>query len=421
MTPPEMSGPLTGVRGIVLTQAWAGNWCTSLLGQMGADVIQVEVRKRIDIWRGSYDAPIPSQVRGKKPLQQPWNMGAGYNSICLNKRCITLDLGTDEGMTIFKRLVPFADFVAENFSPRVMGNFGIGYEQLKEIKPDIILASLSGYGHDGPWANVPAIGGTIEPTAGQSALLGYAGDQPLNSGQMFPDPIAAMYGVLGIAAALRHRDRTGEGQYVDLSMQEANASIIGDAAMEYVLTGRQRPRMGNRHTTFAPHGIFPAAGEGQWVALACETDAQWRALSDLAGRDWAADARFTTLEDRKRHEDDLEAAISEWSRETSREELVAMLLRAGVIAAPVHDAFEVARDEQMLDRGFLRAVDHPQTGEWTQATLPVRFSATPAEHFRPAPCQGEHTAEVLEELLGLSSDEVDALVAAGISGEGPPA
>lgn len=414
-----MSGPLTGVRGIVLTQAWAGNWCTSLLGQMGADIIQVEVRKRIDVWRGEYAGAIPPQVRGKRLEQHPWNTSPSYNSICLNKRCITLDLGTNEGMEIFKRLIPFADFVAENFSPRVMGNFGLDYESLRAMKPDVILASLSGYGHDGPWANVPAIGGTIEPTSGQSGLLGYADGQPLNSGQMFPDPVAAMYGVLGIVAALRHRDLTGEGQFIDLSMQEANASIIGDAALEYVLTGEQRPRMGNRHTTFAPHGIFPAA-DGRWIALACEDEAQWCALAALAGEGWADDPRFATRASRKQHEDDLEAAISAWTSRSDRDELVARLGAVGVVTAPVQDAFEVGEDRQMRERGFIRSVAHAEAGDWLQATLPMQFSRTPAQHVRPSPLQGEHTHEVLAELLDMPAKEVDELVRLGISGGGPP-
>ncbi|MCA9849036.1 MAG: CoA transferase, partial [Dehalococcoidia bacterium] len=217
-----MSGPLSGTRGIVLTQAWAGSWCTSLLGQMGADVVQIEVRKRPDSWRGDYAAPIPSQLRDRPSAVNPWNCNPLYNSVNLGKRCITLDLGTEEGMAVFKRLLPFADFCAENFSPRVLGNFGITYEQMCEIKPDIVLASLSAYGHSGPWTNIPGIGGTIEPSSGMSGMLGYEGGPPLNSGQMFPDAIAALNGVAGIVTALRHRDLTGQGQYIDLSMMESS-------------------------------------------------------------------------------------------------------------------------------------------------------------------------------------------------------
>lgn len=421
MTPPPTAGPLHGTRGIVLTQAWAGNWCTALLGMMGADVIQVEFRARLDSWRGDYSAPVMAGVRDLPTAQHSWNCNPLYNSISLNKRCITLDLARPEGVEVFRRLVPYADFVAENFSPRVLGNLGIDYEALAQIKPDIIVASLSAYGHTGPWANIPGIGGTIEPTAGQSALLGYRDGPPLNSGQMYPDPIAGLYGVLGIVSALHHRERTGRGQYIDLSMQESNLSVIGDAALEFTTSGTQRPRLGNRHTTFAPHGIFAARGDERWVALACETEAQWAALCVVAGHpEWRTDARFVTNAARKANEDALEASIAAWVAEGDRDALVARLVAAGVIAAPVLHSLEVAGDAHLRARHVVREVDHPEVGRKWQATLPMHFSRTPADVVRHAPLQGQHNYEVLDELLGMTAAEVDELIRLGISGTGPP-
>lgn len=421
MTPPPTAGPLHGTRGIVLTQAWAGNWCTALLGMMGADVIQVEFRARLDSWRGDYSAPVMAGVRDLPTAQHSWNCNPLYNSISLNKRCITLDLARPEGIEVFRRLMPHADFVAENFSPRVLGNLGIDYEALAKIKPDIIVASLSAYGHTGPWANIPGIGGTIEPTAGQSALLGYRDGPPLNSGQMYPDPIAGLYGVLGIVSALRHRERTGRGQYIDLSMQESNLSVIGDAALEFTTNGTQRPRLGNRHTTFAPHGIFAARGVERWVALACETEGQWAAFCVVAGRpEWRTDPRFVTNAARKENEDALESAVAAWVAEGDRDEVVARLLAAGVIAAPVLHSLEVAEDAHLRARHVVREVDHPEVGRKWQATLPMHFSRTPADIVRHAPLQGQHNYEVLDELLGMTEAEVDELVRLGVSGTGPP-
>lgn len=421
MTPPPTAGPLQGTRGIVLTQAWAGNWCTSLLAMLGADVVQVEVRRRLDSWRGDYSAPIPAGLRDLPSAQHSWNCNPLYNSVSLNKRCITLDLGTVEGIEVFRRLVEHADFVAENFSPRVLGNLGIDYEALAKIKPDVILASLSAYGHDGPWSNVPGIGGTIEPTAGQSALLGYADGPPLNSGQMYPDPVAGLYGVLGIVAALHHRERTGRGQYIDLSMQEANLSVIGDAALEFMTNGTQRPRLANRHTTFAPHGIFATLGNDRWLALACETEPQWRALCEVARHpDWLDDPRFTMNAARKMHEDALDAAIAAWTAEADRDDLAARLTAAGVIAAPVLDSLEVAQDAHLRARGVVREIEHPEAGRHAQSTLPMHFRRTSANIVRHAPLQGQHTYEVLEELLGMGADEIDELVRRGVSGMGPP-
>lgn len=415
------AGPLAGVRGIVLTQAWAGTFCTELLALLGADVVQVEVRKRLDAWRGSYDAPLAKGLKDVPTAEHAWNCNYLYNSVNLNKRCVTLDLQMPEGLALFKRLLPHADFVAENFSPRVLGNLGIGYEEMRAIRPDVILCSLSAYGHDGPWANIPGIGGTIEPTSGMSALLGYEGGPPINSGQMYPDAVAGFYGCAGIVAALRHRARTGEGQYIDLSMQEAALTFAGDAALEYMTTGCQRPRLGNHHHDFAPHGIYRCAGDERWVAIACESDDDWRALCRVAERpEWEADRRFGSMAARKANEDALDEALAAWTVGQDRDDLARRLSQAGLIAAPVLDNRELAGDAGLRARGMVADVAHAEAGRWAQATSPFRFSKTAAPEIRPAPVLGGDSFEVLHALLGMSRDEFEQLEAKGISGVGPP-
>jgi crotonobetainyl-CoA:carnitine CoA-transferase CaiB-like acyl-CoA transferase len=413
---PRHDAPLTGVRGLVLTQAWAGTYCTELLGMLGADIIQVEVTKRLDSWRGTYDAPMPAALQHVPTAQHAWNCNPLYNSVNLNKRCVTLDLQTPAGLAVFKRLLPHADFVAENFTPRVLGSLGIDYDVMQAIKPDIILCSLSAYGHEGPWSHVPGIGGTIEPTAGMSALLGYQDGPPLNSGQMYPDAVAGLYACAALLTALQHRQRTGEGQYIDLSMQEANLTFVGDAALEYVLTRQQRQRLGNRHLTFAPHGIYACAGHEQWLALACEDEAQWQALCHLAGQGWERDGRFASNDQRKMCEDALDAAIAQWTRQQPRDVLAARLAAAGIIAAPVWDADELAHQAHFRARGVIVEVDHAEAGRWLQVASPWHFSHTPARQVRPAPLLGEHSYDVLAEWLGMSHQEYEALVQAGISG-----
>jgi crotonobetainyl-CoA:carnitine CoA-transferase CaiB-like acyl-CoA transferase len=416
-----MSGPLEGIRGIVLTQAWAGALCTELMAMMGAEIIQIEVRKRPDSWRGAYDAPILPKVAEQPTAQHPWNCSPLFNSVNLGKQSITLDLSIPEGIDIYRRLVPFADVVAENFSPRVMKNLGLHYEALCEIKPDIILASLSAYGATGPYFNVPGIGGTIEPMSGMSYLLGYEDGPPMNSGAMFPDAIAGFYGFAAIATALLHRDRTGEGQYIDLSMQEANLTVIGEAALEYSMTGNVRGRLGNRHRTFAPHGIYPAAGDDRWVAIAAESEEQWRALVEAAGHpEWASDARFADNAARKANEDVLDAAIAAWTASEDRDALADRLARGGVIAAPVLDGLELAEDPVLREREYVVDVTHPETGTWPQIGLPMHLDRTPGSVPRPAPLQGEHSAEVLERFLGIGRDEYEELVRKGVTGSGPP-
>jgi crotonobetainyl-CoA:carnitine CoA-transferase CaiB-like acyl-CoA transferase len=413
----------------VLTQAWAGAFCTELLGMMGAEIIQVEVRKRPDSWRGAYDAPIAARVAPLESAVHPWNNSALFNAVNLNKQSITLDLQTPEGMAIFRSLLPEADFVAENFSPRVLGNLGIGYDDLCKIKPDIILASLSAYGATGPYFNVPGIGGTIEPTSGMSGLLGYEDGRPLNSGSMFPDPTAGWYAFSAILAALHHRERAGEGQYIDLSMMEANLNVAGEAALEYAMTGHVRGPMGNRHRTFAPHGIYPALGQSeggiegheQWIALAAESEEQWRTLCELAGHaEWASDPRFRDNAARKSHEDELNAEVAAWTVTHPRDDLARRLATAGVPAAPVYDALEVAEDPVFRERGLIADVTHPEAGTWPQIGVPFRLARTPGAVTRHAPLQGQHTHEVLARFLGTTQEEYEELVRKGVTGMGPP-
>jgi crotonobetainyl-CoA:carnitine CoA-transferase CaiB-like acyl-CoA transferase len=242
---------------------------------------------------------------------------------------------------------------------------------------------------------------------------------------MYPDAVAGLTGFAAIVAALHYRNRTGEGQYIDLSMQEANLSFVGDAALEYSLTGRQRPRLGSRHLTFAPHGIYACAGtergEEQWLALAAESEEQWAALSEASGHpEWREDPRFCSNAARKANEDALDEAIEAWTRGEAGDALAARLAAAGVPAAAVLDAREVAQDPHLRQRGVVVDVDHPEAGRWAQAGVPFHFSRTPIRVTRHAPTQGEHNVEVYRELLGMDDDEYDSLVSKGVTGVGPP-
>jgi|TARA_B100000315_G_scaffold254215_3_gene294780 crotonobetainyl-CoA:carnitine CoA-transferase CaiB-like acyl-CoA transferase len=417
---PRRDGPFSGYRGVVLTQAWAGSYSTQLMALMGAEVIQVEVRKRPDSWRGLYDGPMPAQLEDATTAHNPHNCNPLYNSVNLNKLSVTLDLSETEGLAVFRDLVKHADFVAENFSPRVMGNLGIGYESLRRIKEDIILLSLSAYGHSGPWANVPGIGGTLEPTSGMSALLGYPDGFPLNSGQMYPDAVAGLHGFAALTTALMHRQRTGKGQFIDLSMQEANFTFIGDAWLEFVANGNVRARLGNRHMTFAPHGIFTTEGDDQWIAVAAETELQWQQLCGVAGhQEWLDDSRFVDNSSRKENEDVLDLLIGEWTATEARDELAQKLAQAGVIAAPVLDPLEVGSDRALRDRGAMVAVEHPETGRWYQPGVPFRMSLTSPRVRRHAPLQGQDSLSVYKRLLNMSEEAYENLVKKGISGSGP--
>ncbi|MGD9932545.1 MAG: CoA transferase [Dehalococcoidia bacterium] len=415
--PPGQSlpAPLAGLRGIVLTQAWAGTYCTQLLAFLGADVIQVEVRKRLDSWRGSFDTPMPAALADVPTAEHSWNCSALYNSVNLNKRCITLDLQDPDGLETFRRLIPHADFVAENFAPRVLGNFGLEYSEIRKLNPRAVVCSLSAYGHDGPWANVPGIGGTIEPTSGMSSLLGYSDGPPMNSGQMYPDAVAGTLAAGAIAAAIYERNRSGEGQYIDLSMQEANLTFIGDAVIEYLEMGQLRPRMGNRHPLFAPHGMYESA-DGLWLALACESGADWLSLCHLIP---ALDATLDQAT-RKAQEDTIDAAVSGWVSSRTRSDAIAALLAAGLPAAPVLDASGLASDEALRSRNVVVDVTHPEAGTWPQVASPFHFSASASPPITAAPRLGADGFEVLHDLLSMSREQYDDFVRRNVSGEGPP-
>ena len=413
-------GPLSGCRGVVLTQAWSGTFATQLAALLGAEVIQVEARSRYDSWRGGgYSAPLAAGFAERPSAKNSWNCDCRFNAVNLNKQSVTLELDTDEGRDIFKRLVAEADFVAENFSPRVMGKLGLDYETLKTIKQDIVYCSVSGYGHSGPWSPLPAIGGTVEPTSGMSGLLGYDDGVPLNSGQMYPDAVAGLCGFAGLSLALFHRERTGHGQRIDVSMQEANLSFVGERWLEYEMTGVVPNPLGNRHAHFAPHGIFQTAGDDQWVAIAAETETQWQALCAIAEQpEWVE--KYGDRARRKTNEDALDREISAWTVVQDRAVLADRLCRAGVIAAPVLNGLEVAADSVFRERNAIAVTEHPEAGAWPQPAMPFHLSATPGRIRNAAPCKGAHSAEVFERLLGLNRAQYEALEAAGITGVTPP-
>jgi crotonobetainyl-CoA:carnitine CoA-transferase CaiB-like acyl-CoA transferase len=412
-------GPLDGIRVLTLTQAWSGTFATELLGLLGADVIQIEARRRPDTWRGGYERPIPSGIKDPNRRQRGWNLSPLYNAVNLNKRAITLDMGDPEGMEYFKRLVPLADVVVDNFSPRVMGNWGLGFEALTDLKPGIVQASLSAYGASGPYRDVPGIGGTIEPMSGMSSLMGYEGGPPSNSGSMYPDPVAGMYMASAILTALHHKDETGIGQYIDLGMMEANATFVGDAFAEFSANGTVRPRLGNHHLRIAPHNIYEAR-DGGWLALSADDEVQWAALKVVLGLPELDASDFATMELRKANEARLDELVGGWVAQQEASAAEAMLIEARIPAARVRGAAEVLDHPQLIARGFPVEVTHPEAGTQRVVGVPWRFSRTPAAVTRPAPMLGEHSREVLREFLDVDDATYESLVARNVSGDEPP-
>lgn len=420
-TPPRTAtaraeGPLSGVRVLSFGQAWSGAFATELLAFLGADVVQVGSLQRSDVWR---------RVRGKTPrglvdpsrVQHPLNTQGLYNSVNLHKREITLDLTQERGRELFWRLLPRFDILAENFRPTVLPSWGISLERLHQLRPGMIWASISGYGSEGPYREYPANGATTEPMSGLSSLHGYEGEGGMNTGGLYPDPVAGYFMVATVLAALCQRDRTGEAQRIDLSMVEAVTTVCGDAIVEYDATGRlPRPR-GNRHPRIAPHNNY-AVRDGAWLALAAENEQAWRAFVTHSGDARLREARFATMVARKANETELDAIISEWCAGQDADDAESTLGALGVAAARVVPLYEMySRPEPHLQTsGFIARVAHPEAGETWLPGRPWRYSLAPSSPVKAAPCIGQHSREVLAEELGIDEREYAELVAARVTG-----
>ncbi|MBD3649637.1 MAG: CoA transferase, partial [Pseudomonadales bacterium] len=405
--------PLAGIRVLTFTQAWSGTFGTEILSLLGADVVQIEGRKRPDVWRGN-GAPVPRAVVNPVIEQSPLNTNGMFNSVNLNKRAITLDMTRPEGREIFWQMLPGFDIVAENFSPKVMASWGITLESLREVRPDIIFASLSGYGQEGPLARYPANGNTMEPMSGFSSINGYNGDSGANTGGLIPDPISGYHFAGAIMAALHYRQQTGQGQRIDLSMMESVASQLGDRILDYTVNGRIAVPAGNRHPRIAPHNVY-RTGDDRWIAIATEDERQWQSLAEMIGID---DNRFSSMEKRKQHEIELDDVIGSWCKARPAEALESQLITHGVVASVVRGFLDTYRNPpaQLLERNYLVPVTHPESGTHHMPTMPWVLSQTATGPVTYSPCFGEHSKEVFRDELGMTEDKYNELEADGITG-----
>ncbi len=406
--------PLAGIRVLTFTQAWSGTFGTELLAFLGADVVQIEGRKRPDVWRGA-GAPVPRGIVDPDKKQSPLNTNGMFNSVNLCKRAITLDMSNPTGREMFWKMVPNFDIVAENFSPHVMANWGITLATLREKRPDIIFASLSGYGRQGPLSEYPANGATTEPMSGLTSIHGYEGDEVMNTGGLYPDPVTGYYFAGAMLTALAHKDKTGEGQRIDLAMMEGVAVQVGDAILDYTVNGRIDGPAGNRHPHIAPHNYFKTSDE-QWVALAAENDQQWQSVASVLGLD---EPRFNTMVERKQHETELDRAIGAWCVSRTASEIEETLDPLAVCFAPLSSFLDVYRkpSPQFRHRGYLQEITHPESGTHALPTMPWIMTHTPRAEVTHAPCFGEHSEKVFAEELGLSSTDYHELETAGITGK----
>lgn len=405
--------PLEGIRVVDLTHVFAGPTCTRILADLGADVIRFEAPSRLDVTRNLI-------ITENDGLDHPWHRASYFVIRNANKREMVIDLAKPEGIEIVKKLIAVADVVAESFTPRVMENFGLGYESVKAIKPDVIMISLSGYGQNGPMRDFGAYGMGLEPASGISSITGYREGPPMRSGLSFTDPYSGFMGAGAVLTALAYRRRTGKGQYIDLSEQEAAIPVLGAALMDVQMNNRPHPRRGNRSDWAAPQGCYRCAGDDRWVVISCANDAEFERLAGAMGRsEWLTDERYATVLARHEHHDELDAAISEWTSQRDHYAVMHTLQAAGVKAAAVLNGKEALLDPQFTARRQFDVIDQPLLGKrLVQKHVAARFRRFSTEPRRPAPLLGEHNDEVLKE-LGYSDEQVAALSEAGVIGDTP--
>jgi benzylsuccinate CoA-transferase BbsF subunit len=375
-----MTNPvLKGIKILDFTWVLAGPYATRILADFGAEVIKVQplLPQEDNAFARGYD--------------NTWNR---------SKRAVTLNMNKAEGVAIAKRLVALSDAVVENFTPRVMANWGLDYENLKKIKPDIIMLSLSTVGGTGPQKDYTGFGPTVQAFSGLTYLTAYPGGPPLGPGTAYADHVAALFACLALLGALEQRRRTGQGQHIDISQVEAMTSLLGDA---FVPTKKT-----------ALCGVYRCRGDDRWCAISVATEEEWQGFKKALGNPpWAEEKRFATLSARLEKKEALDKLIEKWTQEHTAEELMALLQEHGVAAGVVQDARDLAQDPQLKHRGFFIELDHPEMGKTISDASPIRLSETPPR-YRPAPLLGQDNDYVYGELLGLSQGEMDRLKEQGV-------
>jgi len=400
--PATPAPPLAGVRVLDFMQLWVGTFCSLQLAHLGAEVIRVESSQR------------PCRQRSLPPFAdgKPGPNRAGiFNQWNQGKRSIQLDVRNPQGLEVARRLIRECDLVTENFAPGALGRMGLSYAALREIRPDIILLSVSGNGQTGPYRNDISYGTTAGALSGIYGLCGYEGGEPLEPGWICAESVAAVTGAFAAVAALIHRDRTGQGQHIDVAMLETTEMVLAEGLMEFAMNRREPRRTGNRDRWMAPHNCYKTKGGPlDWVTIAVGSESEWRALCAAIGQpSLADDPRFRSAQLRKRNEDQLDAIITAWTQPRDRWEITALLQAAGVAAIPTMSSKDLAEDPHLAQRGFFPQLDHPEVGRRIHTGIPWTMSGTPCRVQRPAPLFGADTDEVLTRVLGLSGAEIKRL------------
>jgi len=405
--------PLAGLVVVDLTAFWAGPAATHLLASLGAEVVKVESIQRPDAMRFTTTRP-------EEP--QWWEWGAVFHGVNANKRSVTLDMGDARGRSLLLQLVAQADVVIENFSPRVMEHFDLGWPQVHACNPRAIMVRMPAFGLTGPWRDRTGFAMTVEQASGLAWQTGYEDGPPMDVGGVC-DPLGGMHAVVAVMAALGRRQRSGEGCLLEVPLVEVALNVAAEHVLQYSANGTLLRRLGNRSMDAVPQGVYACRGDDRWIAIAVTDDAQWDALSQRLPADaWAEEPPPPTASAQERwaHRDRIDQALAAYCATVERDDLVAQLVAAGVPAAAVCTAAETMDHPQLVARGFFEQVDHPVIGRYRLPSLPF------VEHGRPRgwtrtspPTLGQHTAEVLSAMAGVGEDDLRGLAEDGVVGTAP--
>ena len=387
--------PLKGIRVLDLTRVLAGPFCSMTLSDLGAEVIKVEIPGRGDDTRA-----FPPYIDGESSYFMSLNRG---------KKSVTMNLKDDDATEALHRIAEKCDVVLENFRPGVTARLGVDYETLSRLNPRLIYCSISSFGQTGPYSQMPGYDLIIQGMGGLMGLTGEPGRPPVRVGMAVTDICAGMYGVIGILAALRTREETGRGQYIDVSMLDGSVSWMTYAAGNYFATGVNPPKMGSAHPSIAPYQAFPT-GDGKYILIACGNDRLWGMLTEaMDAEELGGDQRFTTNSLRVENMDTLIPLLEKEFMKKPRDEWLERLQGIGFPCGPVYGLDELFRDPHVLARGMLREVQHPTVGKTKQIGAVLKFSESDSRIQSPPPVLGQDTEEVLTSLAGLSPEEVRRL------------
>ncbi|MFC1593049.1 CaiB/BaiF CoA transferase family protein [Candidatus Omnitrophota bacterium] len=381
----------------ILDFSWvlAGPYATRLLADFGAEVIKVQPL-----------LPEAEETTFSKGYYNTWNR---------NKLGITLNLNKPEGVALAKKLVGISDAVVENFTPRVMANWGLDYDNLKTVKPNIIMLSMSAMGQTGPWRDYAGFGPTVQAFSGMTYLTSFPGKPPIGLGYSYADHVAGLTATLALLGALEYRRKTGEGQYIDISQVEAMSSLLGSAILDYTINGNEVEPIGNSSSQAAPHNVYRCLGDDRWCAVAVFSDEEWQGFKRALGNpSWVEDERFVNSSRRMENREELDSLVEEWTLKHNAEDVMSLLQKWGVSAGVVQNARDLVGDPQLKAREFFIGLCHPELGDTISDATPVRLSDTPARYNQSAPVLGQDNDYVYHKLLGLSKEEIDILKKQGI-------